>query len=54
MEKQLEKHHHEHLTAAHAMQNLADALPALGIVAAVLGIIKTMGRLPNPTPCSAR
>ena len=37
MEKQLEKRHHEHLVPAHAMQNLADALPALGIVAAVLG-----------------
>jgi chemotaxis protein MotA len=48
MEKQLEKHHHEHLTGAHAMQNLADALPALGIVAAVLGIIKTMGSITEP------
>ena len=36
MEKQLEKHHHEHLEAAHALQNLADGLPALGIVAARL------------------
>ena len=48
MEKQLEKHHHEHLTGPHAMQNLADALPALGIVAAVLGIIKTMGAITEP------
>ena len=48
MEKQLEKHHHEHLTGPHAMQNLADALPALGIVAAVLGIIKTMGSITEP------
>ena len=37
MEKQLEKHHHEALGPAHALQNMADALPALGIVAAVLG-----------------
>jgi chemotaxis protein MotA len=43
MEKQLEKHHHEGLAPAHALQNLADALPALGIVAAVLGVIKTNG-----------
>jgi chemotaxis protein MotA len=48
MEKQLEKHHHEHLHAAHALQNLADALPALGIVAAVLGVIKTMGSITEP------
>jgi chemotaxis protein MotA len=48
MEKQLEKHHHEGLSPAHAMQNLADALPALGIVAAVLGVIKTMGAITEP------
>ena len=30
------------------MQNMADALPALGIVAAVLGIIKTMGAISQP------
>jgi chemotaxis protein MotA len=48
MEKQLEKHHHEALAPAGALQNLADALPALGIVAAVLGIIKTMGSITEP------
>ncbi|MDP1631330.1 MAG: flagellar motor stator protein MotA [Caulobacter sp.] len=48
MEKQLEKHHHEHQEPAHALQNLADALPALGIVAAVLGVIKTMGSITEP------
>jgi chemotaxis protein MotA len=48
MEKQLEKHHHEALAPSHAMQNLADALPALGIVAAVLGVIKTMGSITEP------
>jgi chemotaxis protein MotA len=48
MEKQLEKHHHEALAPSHAMQNLADALPALGIVAAVLGVIKTMGAITEP------
>jgi chemotaxis protein MotA len=48
MEKQLEKHHHEALEAPHAMTSLADALPALGIVAAVLGIIKTMGAITEP------
>ena len=48
MEKQLEKHHHEGLAGAHALQNMADALPALGIVAAVLGVIKTMGSITSP------
>jgi chemotaxis protein MotA len=48
MEKQQEKHHHEALEPAHALQNLADALPALGIVAAVLGVIKTMGSITEP------
>jgi len=48
MEKQLEKHHHEALGPAHALQNMADALPALGIVAAVLGVIKTMGSITEP------
>lgn len=33
---------------AHAIQTLADSFPALGIVAAVLGIIKTMGAIDQP------
>ena len=48
MESQLEKHHHEALAPPHALTNLADALPALGIVAAVLGVIKTMGAITEP------
>ena len=48
MEKQLEKHHHEALQPSHAMSSLADGLPALGIVAAVLGVIKTMGSITEP------
>jgi chemotaxis protein MotA len=48
MEKQLEKHHHEALSPALALQNMADSLPALGIVAAVLGIVKTMGSINEP------
>ncbi|MDF3607265.1 flagellar motor stator protein MotA [Paracoccus sp. DMF-8] len=32
----------------HALQNVADALPALGIVAAVLGVIKTMSSIDQP------
>jgi len=48
MEKQMEKHHHEALMGAGALQNMADAMPALGIVAAVLGVIKTMSSITEP------
>ncbi|HWA31733.1 MAG TPA: flagellar motor stator protein MotA [Rhizomicrobium sp.] len=50
MEKQLEKHHHEALEPATALQTMADGLPALGIVAAVLGVIKTLGAISEPPP----
>lgn len=48
LEKRMEinKHRAEH--SAHAMQTMADGLPALGIVAAVLGVIKTMGSIDQP------
>lgn len=36
------------LHSSHAMQTMADGLPALGIVAAVLGVIKTMGSIDQP------
>jgi chemotaxis protein MotA len=48
METQLEKHHHEAMAPADALQTMADGLPALGIVAAVLGVIKTMGSITEP------
>ena len=48
MEKQLDKHHHEAMVPATALQTMADGLPALGIVAAVLGVIKTMGSITEP------
>jgi chemotaxis protein MotA len=48
MDKQLEKHHHEALGPANSLQTTADGLPALGIVAAVLGVIKTMGAISEP------
>jgi chemotaxis protein MotA len=43
MDEELEIHHHEQHQVAGAVQAMADALPVLGIVAAVLGVIKTMG-----------
>lgn len=39
---------HEMSEPEHMIQTLADAFPALGIVAAVLGIIKTMGAIDQP------
>lgn len=48
IEKQLEKHHHESCGAGHALQGMSDGLPAIGIVAAVLGVIKTMASISEP------
>jgi chemotaxis protein MotA len=48
LEKQLEAQHHHSLHGAHALQKMADGLPALGIVAAVLGVIKTMASIDKP------
>lgn len=48
LEKRIDANMHHSLHSSHAVQSLADALPALGIVAAVLGIIKTMGSLDQP------
>jgi chemotaxis protein MotA len=44
----LKTHHHDAIRPADMLQTLADALPALGIVAAVLGVIKTMGSIDAP------
>ncbi|TYO84829.1 flagellar motor stator protein MotA [Oceanicella actignis] len=48
LEKQLEQKLHHSLHSSHALQNMADGLPALGIVAAVLGVIKTMAAIDQP------
>lgn len=48
LEKQLEAHYHNAMHSSHALQSVADAMPALGIVAAVLGVIKTMGSIDQP------
>lgn len=44
----IETHHHAALKPAEQLQTLGDALPALGIVAAVLGVVKTMGSIDQP------
>lgn len=48
LDKRVEAARHHALHSSHALQSVADALPALGIVAAVLGVIKTMGSIDQP------
>jgi chemotaxis protein MotA len=48
MDKELETHHAEQHAISHAMGIMAEAFPALGIVAAVLGVIHTMGSITEP------
>jgi chemotaxis protein MotA len=45
LEYELETHHKEAEGPSHAMQQVADALPGFGIVAAVLGIVNTMAAI---------
>ncbi|WP_152455608.1 flagellar motor stator protein MotA [Roseivivax sp. THAF40] len=46
--RKIKKHHKEAHAAASAIQTMADGLPAIGIVAAVLGVIKTMSSIDQP------
>ena len=48
MARELKKTLNEELHGSHALQNMADGLPSLGIVAAVLGVIKTMSHISEP------
>ena len=48
MDQDLETHHHEESAVAGALNAMGDGLPALGIVAAVLGVIHTMGSITEP------
>jgi len=48
LEKRIEATLHHSMHGSHALQTIADGLPALGIVAAVLGVIKTMGSIDQP------
>jgi chemotaxis protein MotA len=48
LEKRMESNLHHAMHSSHALQTVADGLPALGIVAAVLGVIKTMGSIDQP------
>lgn len=48
MELEIETHHHESLAPSHHVTRVADSLPGLGIVAAVLGVVLTMGKISEP------
>ena len=48
LENDIDVHHHEEAAPAKALSTVADALPGLGIVAAVLGVVITMGSLNGP------
>ena len=48
MDSELDTHHAEALIPANAIQKIADALPAFGIVAAVMGVVHTMGSVGQP------
>lgn len=48
LDKRMEAQLHHAMHSSHALQSMADGLPALGIVAAVLGVIKTMGSIDQP------
>jgi chemotaxis protein MotA len=48
LEQDIETHHHEISAPARSLTTVSDALPGLGIVAAVLGVVNTMGSLGGP------
>ncbi len=48
MDQEIDTHHHEAMQPAHALQKAGDGLPAFGIVAAVMGVVKTMASVGQP------
>ncbi|MDO8283902.1 MAG: flagellar motor stator protein MotA [Rhodoferax sp.] len=48
MDNEIDTHHHEAHAAVAAIQRIAGGLPAFGIVAAVLGVVNTMGSVGQP------
>lgn len=48
MDQEIDTHHHEAMTPSHAIQKAGDGLPAFGIVAAVMGVVKTMASVGQP------
>jgi chemotaxis protein MotA len=48
MDEEIQTLRHDKLKAYHALTNVADGLPAIGIIAAVLGVVKAMGAITEP------
>ena len=48
MDIELETHHHESMLPSEAVTTMSDGLPAFGIVAAVMGVVVTMGYISEP------
>lgn len=48
MDKELEIHHHEAEVPGHVMSKVGDAVPAFGIVVAVMGVVNVMGSVGQP------
>lgn len=48
MDIEIETHHHEAMVCPNAVQKMADGMPAFGIVAAVMGVVHTMGSVGRP------
>jgi chemotaxis protein MotA len=48
MEVDMEAQHHETMIPSHSVSKVADSLPGFGIVAAVLGVVLTMGKIDQP------
>jgi hypothetical protein len=48
MDIEIETHHHEAETPGHVVSKVADAVPAFGIVVAVMGVVNVMGSVGEP------
>jgi chemotaxis protein MotA len=50
MDVEIETHHHEVMVPGHVMAKMADAVPAFGIIVAVMGVVNVMGSVGEPPP----
>lgn len=48
MDVEIETHHHEAMVPGHVMSKVADAVPAFGIIVAVMGVVNVMGSVGEP------
>ena len=53
MDEEINTIMHDKMKPYHAIQIMGDSFPAIGIVAAVLGVIKAMGHINDSPKCSA-